>query len=105
MRWEEDVDLRSKKRYEIIISENRKINLLGCAVKIHDQKFLMSPRHPGYVMFPRNVWPPKLSGIGIGRKLNLTELEFFQVTRRRKSETRELRTFSKVGLFYWTQGI
>lgn len=33
-----DVDLRNKKRYEVIHSENRKITLLGMCSKINDSK-------------------------------------------------------------------
>lgn len=34
--------MRSKKKYEIIILENRETNLLGMYNKIHGQKFLVS---------------------------------------------------------------
>lgn len=40
MGWEGDTDLRSKK-YEVIISESRKLNLL-LMCKIHGEKFLVS---------------------------------------------------------------
>lgn len=34
--------MRSKKSYEIVISETRKMNLLGMCNKIYGQKFLVS---------------------------------------------------------------
>ena len=41
MGWEGDTDLRSKKRYEVIISERKNLNLL-LMCKIRGEKFLVS---------------------------------------------------------------